>query len=124
MCQEIPATYIILDALDECIDRDELMSTIEIFSGWKLESLHFLVTSRKERDIQETLENLVDKSNILPLQSLVIEKDIQQYVRHRLSVDNKLKKWRRDPEISNEIEVALINGAHGMYATTLSTTKK
>lgn len=115
MCQEIPATYIILDALDECIDRDELMSTIEIFSGWKLESLHFLVTSRKERDIQETLENLVDKSNILPLQSLVIEKDIQQYVRHRLSVDNKLKKWRRDPEISNEIEVALINGAHGMF---------
>ena len=114
MSEEFPATYIILDALDECADREELMATIETVAGRQLETLHVIVTSRKERDIESSLESLVDTCNIMPLQSAVVDEDIRNYVRHRISVDKKLKKWRSG-EMQAEIEVALMKGAHGMY---------
>ncbi|KAL9095058.1 MAG: hypothetical protein Q9165_002660 [Trypethelium subeluteriae] len=115
ICDGIPATYIILDALDECNDRDELMTTIEKILGWRLDGLHLLATSRRERDIEASLECLIDKCNIVPLESEIVNADIRRYVRHRLSTDTKLKKWRKDPEIRTEIEAALMNGAHGMF---------
>ena len=114
MSKEFPATYIILDALDECADREELMAMIETLVSWQLESLHVIVTSRKERDIESSLESLVDTCNIMPLQSAVVDEDIRKYVRHRISVDKKLKKWRSG-EVQAEIEIALMRGAHGMY---------
>ncbi|KAF2094687.1 HET-domain-containing protein, partial [Rhizodiscina lignyota] len=114
MSEELPATYIILDALDECADREELMSTIETIASWQLESLHVIVTSRKEPDIENSLESFVDTCNIIPLQRTVVDEDIRKYVRHRISVDKKLKKWRSG-EMQKEIEVALMEGAHGMF---------
>jgi hypothetical protein len=90
------------------------MATIETAASWQLESLHIIVTSRKERDIESSLESLVDTCNIMPLQSAVVDEDIRKYVRHRISVDKKLKKWRSG-EIQAEIEIALMRGAHGMY---------
>jgi NACHT domain len=125
ICGEFPATYIILDALDECIDRDELMVAIKILAEWRLERLHILVTSRKERDIEDELERVVEKSSIIPLQSSIVDQDIQRYVHHRLSTDKNLKKWHKDLEIRNEIEIALMKGAHGMhvYSPSASTCK-
>jgi hypothetical protein len=122
MCEELPATYLILDALDECTDREELINMIEIVAGWQLESLHMIVTSRKERDLQSSLESLVGASNIIPLQSTVVDEDIRKYVRHRISVDKKLKMWQGG-DMQKEIETVLMEGAHGMYVyIVLSTT--
>ena len=117
MSEEFPATYIILDALDESADREELMAVIETVAGWQLESLHVIVTSRKERDIESSLESLVDTCNIIPLQRAVVDEDIRKYVHHRISVDKKLKKWQGG-EMQAEIEAALMKGAHGMYVYT------
>ncbi|KAI9687702.1 MAG: hypothetical protein M1822_001781 [Bathelium mastoideum] len=115
MCGAFPATYIVLDALDECDDRDELMTTIKTLFEWRLDGLHLLVTSRQERDIEVPLKCLVHESSIIPLQNDIVDEDIQRYVRHRLTVDTKLEKWQKDAEIRTEIEVALKNGAHGMF---------
>jgi hypothetical protein len=52
-------TCIILDALDETSDRNELLKMIQDIVEWKLEELHILVTSRRESDIEEALETLV-----------------------------------------------------------------
>ena len=41
-------TYILLDALDECIDREDLLKFIESLLGWKMNDLHVLTTSRRE----------------------------------------------------------------------------
>jgi hypothetical protein len=94
MCEEFLARYIILDTLDECTDREELVAMIETVASWQLESLHVFVTSRQERDLQSSLEILVIASNIIPLQSTVVDDDIRKYVRHRISVNKKLKKWQ------------------------------
>jgi hypothetical protein len=115
MSEECPATYIIIDALDECVDREELLRTIETIAGWQLQNLHIIVTSRKERDIQSSLESIVDTCNIIPLEREVVDEDIGKYVRHRISADKKLQKWQSG-ELQTEIEAALMKGAHGMYA--------
>ena len=113
--QEFPRSFIILDALDESTDRAELMEILETMAGWKLESLHIMVTSRKERDLESSLECLAEEHNTICLQSKVVDKDISTYVHHRLYDDKKLRKWYNNVEIRQEIEAALMEGAHGMY---------
>ena len=115
MLQEFPQSYLILDALDECTDRAELMRILEQMAGWQLEKIHVLVTSRKERDIESSLEEIINEEYIVCLQSQVVDKDIQIYVRQRLSDDKGLKKWQKDAEIRQEIETTLMEGSRGMW---------
>jgi hypothetical protein len=113
---QFPRTHIVLDALDECTDRIELLSILESIAGWQLDELRLLVTSRKERDIESSLECLVEDSNIICLQSKLVDEDIRSYVQQRLAVDKNLKKWLKDSNIMCEIETALMEGSQGMYA--------
>jgi hypothetical protein len=115
MIQELPQVYIVLDALDECAQRAELMEMLETMAGWKLSNLHLLVTSRRERDIESTLEEFVDDQSRIGLQSALVDKDIQRYIRQRLATDKTLQKWRKD-DVRQEIESVLRDGANGMYA--------
>jgi Cdc6-like AAA superfamily ATPase len=114
MVQELPNVYIIIDALDECVQRVELMDILETMAGWQLQNLHLLVTSRKERDIESSLEGFIDGQDRVCLQSTLVDKDIKRYVRQRLSTDKNLQKWQKDDAIRQEIEVVLQTGAHGM----------
>jgi hypothetical protein len=114
MIQDLPQIYIVLDALDECAQRADLMEMFETMVGWKLPNMHLLVTSRRERDIESSLEGFVDPQNSICLQSEVVDKDIQQYVRQRLSDDKGLSKWGKDIALRQEIEKALMEGSKGM----------
>lgn len=113
--QGLPESYIVLDALDECDDRTELMDIIETIVGWQLEKLHILVTSRKEQDIELTLETLVDPTDTIYLQAEAVDKDIRRYVVHQLSTNKSLAKWCKDDAICQEIETALMEKSQGMY---------
>jgi hypothetical protein len=114
MLQEFPQSYLILDALDECADRVELMRILKQMARWQLEETRVLVTSRKERDIESSLEEIVNRECIICLQHQVVDKDIQTYVRQRLSDDKGLKKWQKGAEIRQEIETVLMEGSRGM----------
>ena len=102
--------YIIVDALDECSERETLLSLIEEIVDWKLNTLHILATSRKERDIDDCLSSLV--SNEINIQSTLVDADIRIHVHDKLRNDRKLKKWQASAQA--EIEAALVGGAHGM----------
>jgi hypothetical protein len=115
MIQDLPQSYIVLDALDECAQRAELMEMFETIVGWKLPNLHLLVTSRRERDIESSLKGFVDLQNSICLQSEVVDKDIQRYVRQRLSDDKRLRKWKKDASMMGQIETVLMSGAKGVY---------
>ena len=108
----MPRTYILLDALDECSDRTEIMDMIQAMTKWN--SLRLLVTSRRERDIEDSLAQYVIEENKICLQSSLVDQDIQLYVRQRLSQDKRLIKWKKDAHIMSAIESALMNGANGM----------
>jgi hypothetical protein len=113
--QDFTQVYVVLDALDECTQRSELMDVLGLVAGWRLDSLHLLMTSRKERGIESALENYVDERDTVCLQRDVVDQDIQRYVRQRLRDDKGLAKWNKDAAIRQEIEAALMRGAQGMY---------
>ncbi|KAA8616923.1 vegetative incompatibility protein HET-E-1 [Pyrenophora tritici-repentis] len=113
--QEFTQVYVILDALDECTQRSELMDMLETVARWQLNGLHLLMTSRKERDIERSLESYVGEEDTICLQRDVVDKDIQRYVQQRLRDDKGLAKWNKDAAIRQEIEAALMSGARGMY---------
>jgi hypothetical protein len=115
MLLDFAHVYFVIDALDECTQRSELMSLLEAVNGWQLQNLHVLMTSRKERDIENSLEDYVNKENTICLQSDIVDRDIQRYVRQRLSNDKSLAKWKKNPVIRQEVEAALMHGARGMY---------
>lgn len=103
-------TFVILDALDECKEREELLELMEDIVKWKLESLHILATSRRERDIEESLEPLI--TGQICIQSALVNADIRIYICDRLQNDPKLRKWPAN--VQTEIEKTLMDGAHGM----------
>ena len=109
--QEPREAYIIVDALDECTEREALLELIERIVGWKISTLHILVTSRQEREIEDCLVALSWRR--VDLQETVVAGDIEMHVRERLQNDSKLKKW--PAKVQAEIEAALTEGAHGMY---------
>jgi hypothetical protein len=90
------------------------MAILERIAGLKLEGSHLLVTSRKERDIESSLETIVDTQNTICLQIELVDRDIRTYVHQRLSDDKSLSKWQKDPDVRHEIEMALVKGAQGM----------
>ncbi|OAL53543.1 HET-domain-containing protein [Pyrenochaeta sp. DS3sAY3a] len=115
MLQLFTHVYIVLDALDECTQRQELMDVLETVAEWQLDNMHLLMTSRKERDIERSFENYLDEEDTICLLSNVVDEDIQRYVQQRLSADRDLAKWNKDSAVRQEIESALMSGARGMY---------
>ncbi|KAL7777999.1 hypothetical protein CFE70_004673 [Pyrenophora teres f. teres 0-1] len=113
--EHLPQVYVMIDALDECSHRSDLMKIIEAVAGWELQNMHLIVTSRRERDIESSLEGLVDPQNEICLQSEDVDKDIQQYIRQRLSDDKGLSKWGRDIMMRQEIETAVWKGSKGKF---------
>lgn len=107
-------TFIILDALDECSEREELLLLLENLKSWGTEKLHILATSRRERDIEEALESLV--TGEICLQSALVNVDIHTHISERLQNDSKLKRWPAN--VQGEIEQTLMHGAQGMYVKT------
>ena len=112
---EIPRVFLVLDALDECNSRKELLEVITSISDWKANNLHVLLTSRKERDIQDTIVQIVNSENMVHLQSDQVDPDIRAYAVERLSKDKSLEKWRKSNEVQEEIESVLMKKAQGMY---------
>jgi hypothetical protein len=102
--------YVILDALDECGDREQLLSLIEDITEWKLGMLHVLTTSRKEQDIDDCIGPIVSAQ--INLHSALVNVDIQTHLHERLKNDLKLKKW--PTKVHEQIEVTLMEKADGM----------
>ena len=121
---QIPRVFLVLDALDECDERKELLESIATISGWGLDDLHVLLTSRRERDIEVNVEQVVSSENVISLQSDRVDPDIRAYIVERLSEDRSLEKWARSKEVKAEIEGVLMRKAHGMYVLPNDSCKK
>jgi hypothetical protein len=113
--QELPETYMVVDALDECNDRHELLEVVQKMAGWQQENLHILVTSRRELDIEYSLEKLTDENSAVDLRARLVDQDIEAYVDYRLSTDKDLQKWGRDAKLREEIIMVLMKKARGMW---------
>ena len=100
--------WIVIDALDECSRRKELLKVFkDICENGKI---NILVTSRREQDICEVLTGLVNCE--IAIQDERVDQDIRVHVQRCLKDDPDLCKW--DDEIKASMIGTLISKAHGM----------
>lgn len=111
MLGDFKQIFLIVDALDECKEMEELLGLIETIVGWDLENLHLLATSRRLKDIEESLKPML--TDEICIQSALVNADIHIHIRERLQNDAKLKKFPADVKL--EIETTLMEGAQGMW---------
>lgn len=100
--------YIMVNSLDECGDRIELLQWIQTVARSNSEKWHILVTSRSEPDITSYLE-LIDNIYRIRLHGSVLDIDISIFLDHRLSL---ISHWSE--EIRNMVKRTLMSGADGM----------
>jgi hypothetical protein len=113
MFREFSDIFLILDALDECADRTQVIPMLQKLVG-ELKSMHIMVTSRRERDIDSLLESFVSQQHWICLQSSLVNEDIRRYIQHRWHHDIGFRRWKADTEIRKEVEVSLMHKAEGM----------
>jgi len=102
--------YLIMDALDECSERPLLLNLVEQILNVEGD-IHVLLTSRKEYDIQTSLQPSIAAT--VSMEDKRVDPDIRIHVEQCLQKDPKLCKW--DEKIKDEIIKELVSRANGMY---------
>ncbi|KAK0934692.1 hypothetical protein LTR29_013698 [Friedmanniomyces endolithicus] len=105
----------VLDALDECTTRVELLKWIQQLMAPEIGSVQMLVTSRQEYDINLVLKKIVGKKATIPLEQGDVDVDIGAYVHARIRTDSDWERWRSKPQVQHDIEVGLMEKAKGMF---------
>ncbi|KAF7975223.1 hypothetical protein HWV62_10176 [Athelia sp. TMB] len=104
------STYIVVDSLDECVEKDDLLRWIQSMTSMTSGKLHVMLTSRPEPEIKRGLSCLsgCQKVDIIK-QSVAI--DIDTYIDAELA---KMHKWNKPGE-KVAIKDALVDGSDGMF---------
>jgi hypothetical protein len=103
--------FIVLDALDECAERKDVLKWIKQMTSWRKSKLHLLITSRPEEDIARHLQ-LLDPDHVNINQDLV-GRDIERFINCILYDEDSLVQW--GDEINADIKNTVLKGAEGMY---------
>ena len=111
-------TYIVIDALDECMEREKLLTWIGELFQQELSSLHILVSSRPEQDIVERFEVYAALSHI-SLTGASTNSDIESYVDAMLS---KVTRWNAETHVL--VKTALMEGVDGMCVAIVGVIRK
>ncbi|KAH4986916.1 hypothetical protein HBH69_015840 [Parastagonospora nodorum] len=101
---------LLVDAIDECSERQELLSTFNYLLDMSA-NITILLTSRHELDIQDAL---------VPFEHVRIEdwikeidEDIETYINYRLESDLRLSRLK--PSIKDEVRDSIHGKSHGMF---------
>ncbi|KAJ8109574.1 hypothetical protein OPT61_g7362 [Boeremia exigua] len=88
MILEFPQVFLLVEALDECTQRPELMQVLATIAGWRLQNLHLLMTSRAEQEIKSFLEDCVGEKYTIDLERDMVDKDrlMNIFINHHLAV--------------------------------------
>ena len=103
--------FIILDGVDECAVRKEILRSLEIMATWKMPQLHLMVSSRREPDIEKALVPI--SSHTCEMGMVDVNEDISKYVQQSMNEDPRLNRWPLD--VQNEIAHVIASKAGGMF---------
>lgn len=103
--------YIIVDALNESNEVDQVVELMQAIQDWKHPNLHLAVTSRQLPEIEASLRDLV--TNKVCLHEAGMKEDIGLYIDEKFRTDKKLSKWPAD--IKSQIKLKLLEAKCGMY---------
>lgn len=109
-----PRAYIVIDALDECTDREKTLNWVnKLVEGMdrKAKNLHIVITSRPLPDIEKVFEKLDPHS--IDVGETTANPDIMEYIKLQMKSKPKFKGW--DENTRDKIEFELWGCAEGSY---------
>lgn len=115
MLNRVGETWLVLDALDECAaKRDVMLSWLADILKVNQANIHVLVTSRPEHDIHVSITELIPKEAIIDIQGSSVTDDIRGFVHETVRKDKGLQRWQRQPDVQTQIETTLMEKTDGM----------
>ncbi|RKK89373.1 hypothetical protein BFJ68_g16728 [Fusarium oxysporum] len=111
MIQTAGKVFIIIDALDECTKREELMHWI---SGLASSNAQLLVTGRPEAEFQHEIPRLLDERNCVLLDKQAVNADICSYVEATLKQRSDFVEKKLCSSLLGEMRDKIGNGADGI----------
>ena len=84
MMQHPQTLWIILDALDECVTRAELLDWMKTLAGPDLTHVHLIATSRREAELESSLGGWIQSDNMITIDRDCVNEHIRSYVKARL----------------------------------------
>ncbi|KAF7970480.1 hypothetical protein HWV62_23839 [Athelia sp. TMB] len=105
------STYILIDSLDECVEKADLLGWIQNVTSVSSGRLHLMLTSRPEPDIEHGVGSLssVDK---IQIGDETMTGDISAYLDAQLQ-SAVMVKWKESEK--REIKQTLVDGSGGMF---------
>lgn len=97
--------YIVVDSMDECGDKFDLLQRIQTVTSWTSTKCHILATTRPEHDITNRLE-LFRNIHTINLQGSSLAIDIINYLDGRLTL---ISSWTELTRIL--VRTILLEGA-------------
>ncbi|KAH6640435.1 hypothetical protein F5144DRAFT_589910 [Chaetomium tenue] len=107
--------YIVLDALDECGERKELLEWMKGFTTRPgLSHVHLIATSRPEEEFLSRIPEWLGKERCLPLDSKAVDADIRSYVTAALKQNADFVDKRLSQDLLERICTKVGDGADGV----------
>ncbi|KAJ6505892.1 ankyrin repeat-containing domain protein [Mycena vitilis] len=106
---QFTGTYIVLDALDECSEHDDLVQFISTLRGWG-KPVHLLVASQPRTIFVESA--VFDEASVVLLEPATTHADIFQFVNSKLKLDSKLKHVSKYAE---DLTPKVVEKSNGMF---------
>ncbi|KAK7570935.1 hypothetical protein V3481_019026 [Fusarium oxysporum f. sp. vasinfectum] len=112
MIQTAGKVFIIIDALDECTARKELLQWLKHLASRKAQ---LVVTGRPEVEFQSAIPRSFGKRNCIQLDKNVVNGDIRSYFEATLKQKPDFVDKKLSPSVLEEMRDKIGNGADGMF---------
>ena len=103
--------YLVIDAFDECKEKQQFLGFLNAVMMWKFPQTHILVTSRT--DIDAEIRNRKWDCTSIIIEEHLVDADVEKHVLATLEDDEILNRW--DPEQQRLIAKSLIEGTKGNF---------
>ncbi|KAF8623793.1 hypothetical protein AX17_007296 [Amanita inopinata Kibby_2008] len=114
-------TYIIIDAVENCLQPEQLMEFLKTLKDWNMGGLHVLLASDFESSTYPVIQPLLTQQYDIKIADT--NQDILLYLDHKTE-EPGLKKWReRGREIMKEFLVGKADGIFQWVSSQLGTIK-
>lgn len=105
---------IVLDALDESTTRSDLLAWLRDAMQVEPCTFRILVTARREEEIESALLRWMRPQDSISVRGSDVDGDIRNYISHTVHNSEELVRWRKMPEVQEEIKTRLLEKADGM----------
>ncbi|KAF7978225.1 hypothetical protein HWV62_1224 [Athelia sp. TMB] len=105
------STYIVIDSLDECVEKTDLLKWIQSVALGSSGKLHLMLASRPEAQIEQSLTSLYNLQKVSVGDRSTVD-DINAYLDARLQAPD-MSQWNECEK--RMIKTALSAGSNGMF---------